>query len=42
MAANSVFARLDYNFEDSKFGGSLYLTDGAKKYLSASKFKIIK
>lgn len=40
MSANSVFARLNYNFEDSKFGGSLYLTDGVKKYLTASNTSI--
>jgi len=40
MAANSVFARLNYNFEDSKFGSSIYLTDGVKKYLTASNTNI--
>jgi len=40
MAANSVFARLNYNFEDSKFGGSLYLTNGTIKYLNASNTSI--
>lgn len=40
MAANSIFARLDYSFDDSKFGSSIYLTDGTKKYLNASAFTI--
>jgi|688.fasta_scaffold46289_5 hypothetical protein len=33
MAANSVFARLNYSFDDKKFGDSIYLTDQAKKFL---------
>jgi hypothetical protein len=33
MAANSVFARLNYSFDDAKFGDSIYLTDQAKKFL---------
>jgi len=33
---SSVFARLGYNFEDSKFGDGLYLTDAAKKTLNAA------
>jgi hypothetical protein len=33
MAANSVFARLNYSFDDKKFGDSIYLTNQAKKFL---------
>ena len=33
MAANSVFARLNYSFDDAKFGDSIHLTDQAKKFL---------
>ena len=33
MAANSVFARLNYSFDDKKFGDIIYLTDQAKKFL---------
>ena len=36
MSANSVFARLNYNFDDAKFGDGLYLTPQAKKYLDLS------
>lgn len=36
MSANSVFARLGYNFDDAKFGDGLYLTPQAKKYLELS------
>ena len=36
MAANSVFARLNYNFDDAKFGDALFLTPQAKKYLDLS------
>ena len=36
MSANSVFARLGYNFDDTKFGDGLYLTPQAKKYLELS------
>ena len=32
--ANSVFARLNYSFDDTKYGDSIYLTDQTKKYLS--------
>lgn len=34
--SSSVFARLQYNFDDTKFGGAIYLTDGAKNYLNAA------
>lgn len=33
MAANSVFARLNYSFDNAKFGDSIHLTDQAKKFL---------
>ena len=33
MTANSVFALLNYSFDDAKYGNSIYLTDQAKKYL---------
>jgi hypothetical protein len=36
MSANSVFARLGYNFDDAKFGEGLFLTPQAKKYLDLS------
>ena len=34
MTANSVFARLNYSFDDAKYGDSIYLTEKTKKYLS--------
>ncbi len=33
---SSIFGRLSYNFDDSKFGDSLYLTDETKKYLNTA------
>jgi len=36
MAANSVFARLNYSFDDAKFGDSIHLTDETKKFLELS------
>jgi hypothetical protein len=36
MAANSVFARLNYSFDNAKFGDSIYLTDETKKFLELS------
>lgn len=32
----SIFARLQYDFDDALYGGAVYLTDGAKKYLNAA------
>lgn len=31
----TVFERLNYNFDDTKYGSAIYLSDGAKKYLNA-------
>lgn len=34
--AESIFARLQYDFDNAKFGDSIYLTDKAQKYLNAA------
>jgi hypothetical protein len=33
---SSIFGRLNFNFDESKFGDSIYLSDGAKKYLNSA------
>jgi len=33
---SSIFGRLNFNFDDSKFGSSLYLTDETKSYLNTA------
>lgn len=32
----SIFARLQYDFDDALYGGAVHLTDGAKKYLNTA------
>jgi hypothetical protein len=32
----SIFSRLQYDFDDALYGGAVYLTDGAKKYLNTA------
>jgi hypothetical protein len=33
---SSIFGRLNFNFDETKFGDSIYLSDGAKKYLNSA------
>ena len=33
---SSVFGRLNFNFDEAKFGDAIYLSDGAKEYLNTS------
>jgi len=33
---SSIFGRLSFNFDESKFGDAIYLSDGAKEYLNSS------
>jgi hypothetical protein len=33
---SSIFGRLNFNFDETKFGDSIYLSDGAKKYLNTA------
>jgi hypothetical protein len=32
----SIFSRLQYDFDDALYGGAIYLTDGAKRYLNTA------
>lgn len=33
---SSIFGRLNFNFDEAKFGDAIYLSDGAKEYLNSS------